>query len=547
MLEPRRPDRQVALSPRQVEPPGFRDQLDGDLWMALREARQCRSKHETADPLGCGELHRPLHPSGAGGGAVGRHHHLLDAFCLNDQCLTRIGESVTLRCLLEERYSELLFQRRDVSSNGGLAHPERRRRGGQRLLPGQGEKEAEVVPAVNHRSIHSRMASIHNCFVPAQWPPRILVDMLPCPLSSVANPTRAAFLGLSLMAGRVAAAEGPSDHRGPGVTAARDAPPEVPALWPEKVYYRSVSVLGHRIFYRESGRAGRPVILMLHGFPASSHSYRELIPLLSGRYHVLAPDYLGSGFSDRPSPDEITYRFDLLAEHVTGFVEALGITRYVLYMQDFGSPVGFRVALAHPERLRGLVVQNANAYLEGLSEIRRPLFRRFHDDRSPEGLAALEAFVSADGIRNRQYLRDVPGERAERMSPDTWTQDLALLATAQDRRIQIQLLQDYQSNLDAYPTWQAFLRKQQPPTLIVWGKSDQAFLPAGAEAYLRDLPKAELHLLDAGHFAVEEQPVPIAQYMTRFMDRLPPDPVQRGLKNPGLPTHEGTSPHQGPK
>jgi pimeloyl-ACP methyl ester carboxylesterase len=357
--------------------------------------------------------------------------------------------------------------------------------------------------------------------------------MNPSTLRPVVNPTRAALLGLSLMAGPVAGAGGPSDHGGPGVTTARDAPPDVPAVWPEKVYYRSVAVLGHRIFYRESGRAGRPVVLLLHGFPASSHSYRELIPLLSGRYHVLAPDYLGSGFSDRPSPDEITYRFDLLAEHVTGFVEALGIGQYVLYMQDFGSPVGFRVALAHPECLRGLVVQNANAYLEGLSEIRRPLFRRFHEDRSPEGLAALEAFVSPDAIKNRQYLRDVPGERAERMSPDTWAHDLALLATAQDRRIQIQLLQDYQTNIDAYATWQAFLRKQQPPTLIVWGKNDQAFLPAGAEAYLRDLPNAELQLLDAGHFAVEEQAVPIAKYMIRFMDRLPPDPVQTRARRRG--------------
>ncbi|HZX43690.1 MAG TPA: alpha/beta fold hydrolase, partial [Myxococcaceae bacterium] len=176
-----------------------------------------------------------------------------------------------------------------------------------------------------------------------------------------------------------------SNHGGTAVTTARDDPPDVAAVWPEKVYHRSVSVLGHRIFYRESGRPDRPVILLLHGFPASSHSYRELIPLLSGRYHVFAPDYLGSGFSDRPSPDQVTYRFDLLAEHVTGFVEALGIDRYVLYMQDFGSPVGYRVALAHPERLRGLVVQNANAYLDGLSEGRRALFRRFHSDRSPEG------------------------------------------------------------------------------------------------------------------------------------------------------------------
>lgn len=329
---------------------------------------------------------------------------------------------------------------------------------------------------------------------------------------------------MSLVLGPMACAVVSSEQHG-AAGPSDAAPPEVSAVWPEKVYYRSVSVLGRRIFYRESGRPDRPVILLLHGFPASSHSYRELIPLLSGRYHVLAPDYLGSGFSERPSPDQITYRFDLLAEHVTGFVAALGIDRYVLYMQDFGSPVGFRVALAHPERLRGLVVQNANAYLDGLSEGRRANFRRFHEDRSPEGLAVLEAFVSEDGIKNRQYLRDVPGERAERMSPDAWTQDLALLATSQDRRIQIQLLQDYQNNIDSYPAWQAFLRKQQPPTLIVWGKNDAAFTPVGAAAYLRDLPNAELHLIDAGHFAVEEQAVLIAKYMVHFLDRLPTEPV----------------------
>ena len=185
---------------------------------------------------------------------------------------------------------------------------------------------------------------------------------------------------------------------------------EPAAVWPAKTYYRSVDVQGRRIFYREAGERGHPVVLLLHGYPASSHSYRELIPLLSGRYHVLAPDYLGSGFSDRPSPNEITYTFDLLAEYVAGFVAALGLERYVMYMQDFGSPVGYRVALRYPERLRGLVVQNANAYVEGLSENRLGLFRRAHDDRSAEGLALLEQVVSEQGVRDRQYLRDVPGE-----------------------------------------------------------------------------------------------------------------------------------------
>jgi pimeloyl-ACP methyl ester carboxylesterase len=293
------------------------------------------------------------------------------------------------------------------------------------------------------------------------------------------------------------------------------------ASWPEKTYYRTVEVRGRRIFYREAGSRDRPVLLLLHGYPSSSHTYRELIPLLSGRYRVVAPDYLGSGFSDHPSPAEVTYTFDLLAEYVTGFVEALGLTQYVIYMQDFGAPVGFRVALAHPERLRGLVVQNANAYLDGLTEDRRAFFRRAREDKSEAGLAALAQVVSATAIRERQYLRDVPGEKRERMSPDTWTHDLALLATAEDRAIQVQLFQDYQTNIDAYPSWQAFLRARQPPTLIVWGRNDPAFISAGARAYLRDLPQAELHLLDAGHFAVEEQAVTIAQHVVRFMEGLP--------------------------
>ncbi|WP_437653439.1 alpha/beta fold hydrolase [Sorangium sp. So ce1182] len=311
-----------------------------------------------------------------------------------------------------------------------------------------------------------------------------------------------------------------SDPDAPAGGRAAAAAPD--AAWPEKTYYRTVEVRGRRIFYREAGRADRPVLLLLHGFPSSSHSYRELIPLLSGRYRVVAPDYLGSGFSEHPGPDEVTYTFDLLADHVTGFTEALGLARYVLYMQDFGAPVGFRVAMAHPERLRGLVVQNGNAYLDGLPEELRAFIRRAHEDRSQAGAAAVAEVVSGAAIRDQQYLRHVPGERRERMSPDSWTHDLAFLATPEDRAIQVQLLQDYQTNIDAYPAWQAFLRARKPPTLVVWGRSDADFIRAGASAYLRDLPGAELHLLDAGHFAVEEQAVAIAQHVTRFLERLPP-------------------------
>jgi len=293
-----------------------------------------------------------------------------------------------------------------------------------------------------------------------------------------------------------------------------------PAAWPAKTYYRTVEVKGRKIFYREAGDPSRPSLLLLHGYPSSSHTYRELIPLLSGRFHVLAPDYLGSGYSDHPSTDEVRYTFDLLADYVNGFIEALKLPSYVLYMQDFGGPVGFRVAMAHPERLRAIVVQNANAYLDGLTPTRQQFFRRAHDDRSQESLDGLAALVSDGAIREKQYLRDVPGEKAARMSPDSWTHDISRLASTEDRRIQMALFQDYQNNIDAYPQWQTFLRENRPPTLIIWGREDPAFTAAGAEAYLRDVPDAKLHLLDAGHFAVEEQSVQVGQLIVSFMDEL---------------------------
>lgn len=294
----------------------------------------------------------------------------------------------------------------------------------------------------------------------------------------------------------------------------------VDAVWPDKTYYRYTEVLEHRLFYREAGERGRPIIVLLHGYPSSSHTYRELIPLLSGRYHVLAPDNLGSGFSDHPNPFETRYTFDRLARYVAGFVDRLGLEHYVLYLQDFGGPVGFRLALQHPERVRGLVVQNANAYLDGLTPPRRAFFRDARDDRSPAAVGRLAAWVSDRAIRDTQYLRDVPGARSERVSPDSWTHDIAVLPTPEDRSIQVQLFQDYQSNIDAYPAWQAYLRERQPPTLVIWGERDPAFTVEGARAYQRDVPDAELHLLDAGHFAVEEKPVEVAQLVTQFMDTL---------------------------
>jgi pimeloyl-ACP methyl ester carboxylesterase len=288
---------------------------------------------------------------------------------------------------------------------------------------------------------------------------------------------------------------------------------------PSKTYYRTMTVSGQPIFYREAGDPKHATMVLLHGFPSSSHTYRELIPLLSHRYHVIAPDYIGSGYSGRPDPDQFTYTFDKLADHVIGLLEALKIRQFSVYMQDFGAPVGFRIVTRHPDKIRSLIIQHANAHLDGLTAARQAFFRKAHDDRSPEHVAFLYSLVSREGIVERQYLRDIPLERRDIISPDSWTHDLVFLQSEKDRKIQVQLFQDYQTNIDAYPVWQSVLRRHQFPTLIVWGEHDPAFIALGARAYLRDLPNAELHLLDAGHFALEEKPVEIARFIHSFMTK----------------------------
>lgn len=290
-------------------------------------------------------------------------------------------------------------------------------------------------------------------------------------------------------------------------------------LLPPKTYYRTAEVQGQRIFYREAGEASLPTIVLLHGFPSSSHTYRELIPMLSRHAHVIAPDHLGSGYSARPDPAGFTYTFDALAQHVDGLLEGLGVQRYALYMQDFGAPVGFRLMQRHPERIAAMVVQNGNAYLEGLSPARQAFFLAASRDRSAARVASLHALVSRDGVMLRQYLRDVPPGERDIISPDSWTHDLGLLSTQRDRTIQVQLFQDYQSNIDQYPRWQALMREHRFPALIVWGERDPAFVAAGARAYLRDLPDAELRFIAAGHFAVEERAHEVALHLLRFLDR----------------------------
>jgi pimeloyl-ACP methyl ester carboxylesterase len=277
--------------------------------------------------------------------------------------------------------------------------------------------------------------------------------------------------------------------------------------------HKTVTVHGLEIFYREAGPQDAPVILLLHGFPTSSHMFRNLIPALSDSFHLIAPDYPGFGNSSMPSPEEFEYTFDNLAEVMEGFVQRLGLNRYSLYLMDYGAPVGFRLASQHPERVDALIVQNGNAYVEGLREFWDPI-RRYWKERTPENARALAGFIAPDGVK-WQYTHGVRNEQA--ISPDNWNVDLRHLTQEGNAQIQLDLFFDYQNNLPHYPAWQAYLREHQPPTLIVWGKNDLIFPAPGAHPYKRDLKTLEFHLLDTGHFALEEDGQIIASHIRRFL------------------------------
>jgi pimeloyl-ACP methyl ester carboxylesterase len=278
--------------------------------------------------------------------------------------------------------------------------------------------------------------------------------------------------------------------------------------------YRMIDVEGLQIFYREAGPKDAPHVLLLHGFPTSSHMFRNLIPELADRFHVVAPDYPGFGHSSMPHTGEFEYTFDRLAEVMDTFTSRVGIDRYALYLQDYGAPIGFRLAVKHPDRVRALVIQNGNAYEEGLRDFWEPLkaYWREPNDAHRETLAK---FLELDATK-WQYTHGV--RRLERVSPDNWLIDQALLRRPGNREIQLQLFYSYGSNLALYSQWQAYLRRHQPPTLIVWGKNDQIFPAEGAHPYKRDLTDVEFHLLDTGHFALEEEGDTIAGLMHRFLE-----------------------------
>lgn len=280
--------------------------------------------------------------------------------------------------------------------------------------------------------------------------------------------------------------------------------------------HKTIKIDGLDIFYREAGPKDAPTILLLHGFPTSSHMFRNLIPALADKFHLIAPDYPGFGYSSAPSLNEYEYTFDNLAKTMDKFTEVVGLEKYSIYLMDYGAPVGYRLAVLHPERVQTLIVQNGNAYQEGIdNEFWNPI-KAYWKDRSKEKGDSLKSILTLEATK-WQFLHGV--RNIESVSPDTWNHVQPLLDRPGNQEIQLALFFSYGSNPPHYPEWQEYFRKHQPPTLVVWGKNDPIFPAAGAEPYKRDLKNLEYHLLDTGHFALEEDGVPIAKLIRDFLEK----------------------------
>jgi pimeloyl-ACP methyl ester carboxylesterase len=280
------------------------------------------------------------------------------------------------------------------------------------------------------------------------------------------------------------------------------------------VAYRTIAIDGIDVFYREAGPADGPTVLLLHGWPSSSHMFRDLIPKLADRFHVVAPDYPGFGYSSQPS--SFTYTFDNIAALIDKFIDALGIEKLSMYVQDYGGPIGMRIATRRPDLIRAIVVQNSNFHVEGISEALAPL-SAYWKDRSPEAAAAVRSFLAPETTKF-QYTHGV--QHPERVSPDAYTLDQVNLDRPGNDAIQLALFRDYESNIALYPQWQEYLRTSKPPMLVIFGKNDPFFTPAGAEAIGRDNPNATVVPLDGGHFALEEYSTEIASQMRALADRV---------------------------
>ena len=281
-----------------------------------------------------------------------------------------------------------------------------------------------------------------------------------------------------------------------------------------QVRYRRRAVDGIVLFYREAGDPTKPTVLLLHGFPSSSHMFRDLIPKLAGRYHVIAPDYPGFGYSDQPTTTQFKYTFDSIADLVDKFLKAVSVERYSIYIQDYGAPVGMRLFVNHPERIQAIITQNGNAYTEGLGGFWADTMEPYWKDRNPITEKKVRGLLT---LESTKYQYSVGVKDPEALSPDSYTFDQMTLDRPGNAEIQLALVYDYQNNVARYPQWHETLRKIKPPVLAVWGKNDPFFIPAGAEAFKRDVPDAEIHFVDTGHFALEEHAQPIAEHIVRFL------------------------------
>jgi pimeloyl-ACP methyl ester carboxylesterase len=278
--------------------------------------------------------------------------------------------------------------------------------------------------------------------------------------------------------------------------------------------YHHANVRGRKLFYREAGSTHSPTIVLLHGFPSSSHMFRDLIPQLSDRFHVIAPDYVGFGYSDAPEVEDFEYTFNNLAEHVEDLLfKNLGLRQFSIYVQDYGAPVGYRIASKHPEAIQSIVVQNGNAYVEGIGSAFDPM-KPFWANRNSETEKPVRDLLTKE-MTMFQYTHGVTD--GERISPDSYTVDQFFLDRPGNAAIQLDLLYNYQSNIALYDGWHEYFRQRQPRMLILWGKNDPFFTVEGAKAYQRDLPNAELHLIDTGHFALEDSNAFIAERMRHFL------------------------------